>query len=124
MPLYNTATTASALGVNPKWLDNLLSHNDLDGLPGVTQGVARRLSLASVLIIALSRDLAESLGIPSGAALTLATRILETQLGEMQLSPSLRLVVDLDALRTHILANLARAVEVAPTPRRGRPPKR
>ena len=124
MPLYNTATTASALGVNPKWLDNLLSHNDLDGIQGLSQGVARRLSLSSILTIALARDLAESLSIPTTSALRTATRVLETQHGEINLSPSLRLVVDLDALRTDILASLARAVELAPTPRRGRPPKR
>lgn len=124
MPIYNTATTAAALGVSPKWLDNLLSHNDIHGVDTESQGVARRLPLAAVNILALAMDLIDDLAIPAPAALRLASRILSANGGELVVSSGIRLSVDLQALHSRVLEQLARAVETAPTPRRGRPPKR
>ncbi len=124
MPLYNTATTAAALGVTAKWLDNLLSHNEIDGLHQESQGVARRLSLASVTQIALAKDLIDELAMPARAALRAASRILRETDGNLTLSPLLDVRVSPTELRAYVLDRLSRAVEIAPSPRRGRPPKR
>ena len=124
MPLYNTATAAAALDASHKWLDNILSHNDIEGVQSDTQGVSRRLSLSSIILLSLAKQLGESLEINSAAALRIATRISASQSGDISISPRLRVLVDLDGIRADILADLERAVEIAPTPRRGRPPKR
>ncbi len=124
MPSYNTNTVANALGVTPKWLDNLLSHNDLDDLRRDSQGASRRLSLEAVTQLSLAKDLIDSTGIKAPAALNLAGKILKAPAGELIVSPGLRIRLDTETIRTAVLDALARAVEIAPTPRRGRPPKR
>ena len=124
MPLYNTSTAAAAMGVTPKWLDNLLSHNRIDIVRSDSQGVARRLSVAAVTQLVLAKELIENLDLPSPAALRIAGTLLASPSGESRLSPTLRISVSIDDLRTDVLERLTRAVEVAPTPRRGRPPKR
>lgn len=124
MPSYNTATVASALGVTQKWLDNLLSHNDLDGAQRVMQGVARRLSFATVTTLSLAKELIDTVGMKAPAAIELASQILNSSTGELIVSPRLRIKVQTDSLQADVLDSLARAVEIAPSPRRGRPPKR
>lgn len=124
MPLYNTATAAAALEVSPKWLDNILSHNKLHGLPSDSQGVARRLPLPAILVIALAREFIHTTGLSAPAALTLATRLLNLSGQSTPISPIFTITVNIDALKTTLLHKLARAVETAPTPRRGRPPTR
>jgi hypothetical protein len=124
MPLYNTATVASALNVTPKWLDNLLSHNDITGLQTESQGVARRLSFRTVSIISITDQLVRTMELPSSAALKIAEQLVASPAGEITPSPVVRLSVDLPGLHADVLARLAHAIETAPTPRRGRPPKR
>ena len=128
MPLYNTATTATALNVSPKWLDNLLSHNDLTGVQSESQGVSRRLPLSTVVTVALTKQLIDGLGLSAGTAVRLAEELTRNSDGngdrEVALSPHLRLGVELGSLRSSIVDQLSHAVETAPSPRRGRPPKR
>jgi len=124
MPSYNTATVASALGVTPKWLDNLLSHHDLDGALRASQGISRRLSFTTVTTLALAKELIDSIGMKAPAAIELASQLLNSSTGELVISPRLRISVQADSLQSDVLDSLARAVEIAPSPRRGRPPKR
>lgn len=124
MPFYNTVTVAAAIGVTPKWLDNLLSHNNLEDVQRDSQGVARRLSFKTITILSLAEELINTVQLTVPAALRLAERLLDDPAGEVAVSPRLRITVEADALRSTVLSRLARAVEVTPTPRRGRPPKR
>ena len=124
MPSYNTLTVASALGVTPKWLDNLLSHNDFDSSQRDSQGIARRLSVGTVATLALTKELIDTIGMKTPAALKLATQLLNSPTGELVLSAQLSVKTRTDSLRASVLDSLARAVEIAPTPRRGRPSKR
>lgn len=124
MPLYNTAAVAAAIRVDPKWVDNVLSHNHIAGVQSESQGVARKLSLAAVTLLALARKLTDELEIPCAGALRIAGRLLDDPDGKLALSPDFRLVLNSDAFRAHLLDELALAVEATPTPRRGRPPKR
>lgn len=128
MPLYNTATAASALGVPPKWLDNLLSHNDVDGVSGGRQGVARRLSTDAIRTVALARELVAAIGITTPAALRLAREILTSATGgtgpavvSHRFSDVVSVQCNLDALADEVAQGLAHAVEVTPHPVRGRP---
>ena len=129
MPLYNTATVAAALGVPPKWLDNLLSHNKIDGVSGGRQGVQRRLSADAVRVVALAKELIEhaALSAPAAvgiAAILVADTITDGRIASRQpvrLSPSVWIELDVGALEREISAGLAHAVEVTPHPRRGRP---
>lgn len=124
MPLYTTATAAAALDVSPKWLDNLLSHNQLQGFPKESQGVARRLPLTALLVISLAREFIDTTGLSAPAALRLAARLLNSRGQNATISPLFTIAVNTDALQNTLLHKLARAVETAPTPRRGRPPTR
>lgn len=123
MPFYNTVTAAAAIGVTPKWLDNLLSHNNLEDIQRDSQGVARRLSFKTITILALAEELINSVQLAAPSALRLAEQLLADPGGEVAVSPRLRITVQTDALRSTVLSRLARAVEVTPTPRRGRPPR-
>jgi hypothetical protein len=62
--------------------------------------------------------------LPSSAALKIAEQLVASPAGEITPSPVVRLSVDLPGLQADVLARLAHAIETAPTPRRGRPPKR
>lgn len=124
MPFYNTATAAAAIGVTTKWLDNLLSHHNIDSVPIDVQGVARRLSISTITVLSLAKELIDTMQLTVPAALRLAEQLLENPSGEIVVSPRLRINVQTEALRTTVLNRLAHAVEVAPAPRRGRPPKR
>lgn len=124
MPLYNTATAAAALGVPHKWLDNLLSHNEIEGLESSTQGVSRRLSVETIAFLMLTRELIDQMELSAPTALAVARRLVDAPEGDLVLSPWLRMTLLPSALHADVLARLRRAVEMAPTPRRGRPPKR
>jgi len=124
MPLYNTATAAVALGVPPKWLDNLLSHNEITGLQNNAQGVSRRLSVETIAFLMLTRELIGRMGLAAPTALAVARRLIDAPEGDLSLSPWLRMTFQPSALHAEVLTRLRRAVETAPTPRRGRPPKR
>lgn len=128
MPLYNTATAASALGVPPKWLDNLLSHNDIDGVSGGRQGVPRRLSADAIRTIALARELTAAIGVTMPAAVRLAGELLSspgdgtaTTVVSRRFSDVVSVQCDLGALAREVAHGLAHAVEVTPHPARGRP---
>ena len=129
MPLYNTATVAAAIGAPPKWLDNLLSHNKIDGVSGGRQGVPRRLSADAVRIVALAKELMEHAALSAPAAVGVATLLVAKSGADertasrqpVQLSPSVWIELDVAALEREISAGLAHAVEVTPHPRRGRP---
>lgn len=138
MPLYNTATVATALGTSLKWLDNLLSHNKIDGVISGRQGVRRRLSTDAVRTVVLARELIEHVGLPAPAAVRLAESVLSSQAVDprdgttngttngtrRQLSPALFIEIDLAALDREVRAGLAHAVEITPHPLRGRPRSR
>jgi hypothetical protein len=121
MPLYNTATVATAIGATDKWLDNLLSHTRVTGVQSESQGVSRRLSLAAVTQIALTKDLVDLLNVPVSTALRIAAALLEDPDGKALGNSPLHITLDLDEFRAGVLESLARAVELAPTRLRGRP---
>jgi hypothetical protein len=119
---YTVATAAVALGLPIKWVDNVLSHNKLTGIRQERQGVARRLSIEGISILALTALLIQELGLSTTRAITAAEEIVKNR--GRYLSPrGVSVEIDLSAFQSGLLEQLERAVEVAPIPKRGRPLK-
>jgi hypothetical protein len=119
---YTVATAALALGVPIKWVDNVLSHHRITGIRQARQGVARHLSVEGLLVLALAALLVEELGLSTIRAIAAGEGIVK---GGGRYSSPRRVSIELDlaAFRSGLLERLERAVEIAPIPRRGRPPK-
>ena len=119
---YTVATAALAIGLPVKWIDNVLSHNKVIGVRQNRQGVARRLSIEGLLVLALTALLIEELGVSTAKAISAAEGIV-TGDGRYTGARGVSIELDLTAFRSGLLEQLEHAVEVAPIPRRGRPPK-
>jgi hypothetical protein len=118
---YTIATAALALEISVKWLDNVLSHNRVPGVSQDRQGVSRRLTVEGLLVLALAVLLIQELGVPTLKAIALAEDLAKNE-GRHSANQGLNLELDLVSFRERLLERLENAVEVAPAPRRGRPP--
>ncbi len=118
---YTVATAALALGVPVKWVDNILSHNRVTGIRQERQGVARRLSIEGLLILALTALVIDELGMSTTKAIVVAEGIVKNG-GRYPVAQGLSIELDLAGFQTGLLEQLENAVEIAPAPRRGRPP--
>jgi len=119
---YTIATAALALGLPAKWLDNALSHNQVRGIHQERQGVARRLTIDGLLILAIATLLIKELGVTLASALELAQGMAVSD-GTHTSAAGVKIHLDLEALKARLLEQLANAVEIAPSPKRGRPAK-
>ncbi len=119
---YTVGTVALALDVNTKWLDNILSHFQIAGVTQERQGISRKVSLEAVIELRLALALITDLETPTATALRLAN-VLSQSAGQHRTPSGMNIGVDLSTIRAGIEARLAQAVEIAPLPRRGRPPK-
>jgi hypothetical protein len=118
---YTVATAALALEMPVKWVDNVLSHNRVPGIRQERQGVARHLSIEGLLVLALTAVLTHELGLSTAKAIVVAEGIAKSG-GRYLTGPGLSIEVDLAAFQASLLEKLESAVEIAPIPRRGRPP--
>lgn len=123
MRAYTVATTAVTIRMPVKWIDNVLSHHRIAGVVQTKQGVARRLNPQTILILEVALRLSRSLGVPIKRALEMSTELCEAagDTVSLTLHGAGKLVVDMTAARKETMARLAEAVEITPTPRRGRP---
>src|SRR6267378_1131226 len=120
---YTIATAALALGTSVKWLDNVISHNRVPGVAQKRQGISRRLTVEGILLLALAALLIQELGLPTSKAITLAENLAENEGRYYAQQGLLNLGLDLTTFRLHLLERLENAVEIAPVPKRGRPPR-
>jgi hypothetical protein len=118
---YTIDTAALTLETSVKWLDNVLSHNRVHGVTQKRQGVSRRLSVDGLLILGLAFLLIHDLGVPTTRAIALAEDLARNE-GRHRTPHGLNIDLDLGSFQTRLLERLENAVEVAPAPRRGRPP--
>jgi len=118
---YTVATAALVLGVPIKWLDNVLSHFSLQGIVQERQGVARRITIEGMLQLYLVHSLSSELGTTIVVATQVAQKLAAD--GLVELSNGITIRAGRDALRAELVDRLEHAVEIAPVPRRGRPPK-
>ena len=119
---YTIATAALVLGTSVKWLDNVLSHHRVPGVAQERQGVSRRLTVEGLLVLALVVLLIKELGLPTPKAIGLAAELARNE-GRYVAEQGLNLGLDLRSFRARLLESLENAVEIAPVPRRGRPPR-
>lgn len=122
MRVYDVAVASLALGVEKKWLDNLLSQHDIAGVEHVARGVTRRLSTRALVTAAAVRDLQHELGVPAGRAVALVARVLAASHHRLELSSALSITLDLTMLERDLEHRLVHAMETAAPRRRGRPP--
>lgn len=121
---YHAEIARHAANVDPKWVDNLLSHFDIPGVDGGRQGAVRRITLDGIYHVALIRRLNRDLGVSVSAAVTLASRLLASESARETVGPWVELRVDRGALEHEIDRRVSEAVEASTPPRRGRPPRR
>ncbi len=119
---YTIATAALALGRPIKWLDNTLSHIKVSGVQQQRQGVSRRISIDGLLTLAIATLLIDDLGIQLADAIELAEKLASNG-GAYATVRGVTLSLNLETVRAPLLERLENAVEIAPVPRRGRPPK-
>ena len=118
---YTVATAALALGVPIKWVDNILSHNKVPGIRQERQGIARHLSIDGLLILALTALLIDELDLSTAKAINVAERFVKSS-GRYLARQGLSVHIDLPVFQASLIERLESAVEIAPVPRRGRPP--
>jgi len=121
---YHVAAASVALECSPKWLDNLLSRNAIPGVARERQGVSRRVSAEALVRLAVIRTLIEDLAIATPAAIALSERLCSDEGGSCVLPSGLSIQVDLARVRRELDRRLLDSSEIAPPPRRGRPPQR
>ena len=125
MPAYTVAATAVTLGMPLKWVDNVLSHHRIPGVSRARQGVSRRLPPQAILTLEVALRISNALGISTSRALDLTARLLRQPAADMvslEIGQGISMSIDMKEVRDGLLERLAHAVEVAPSPRRGRPP--
>ncbi len=123
MRAYTVATAAATLGVNRKWVDNVLSHHRVPGVLQQKQGIARRVTPNGLLALEIGASLGRALAIPIAQALEIAGQLIEARGGEIQLPSTsfIRVFADIEAIAGELNIRLERAVEMTPNPKRGRP---
>ena len=125
MRAYTVAAVAVTLKVPSKWIDNVLSHHSVPGVSQKRQGITRKLSPHAVAILEITLQLIRFASVPLARALEIARQVsqIETPEARVPFSNSVAIVVDTSVMNADIAARLAEAVEIAPRPRRGRPPR-
>ena len=118
---YTVATAALALGMPIKWVDNVLSHNRVLGIRQERQGIARRLSIEGLVVLGITAALIHELGLPTAKAIVVAEGISKGS-GRYLAGKGLSIEIDIAAFQASLFERLESAVEIAPVPRRGRPP--
>jgi hypothetical protein len=120
---YTVAATAIALGVSKKWVDNVLSHHRIPGVLQKRQGITRRVTPEALLRLEIVAMLTTSLDMPILRALDLANRVMaEPGKGiDLPESPHVRTSADIQAIKAALEMRLEQALEISPSPRRGRP---
>ena len=122
MRAYTVATAAVALRVNPKWIDNVLSHHTVKGVTQSRQGIARRLTEEAVSVLEIALQLSRAFGVPIAQGLEISQSMIAAGTTDPHCAGDhCLLTVDAAGVRRHVAARLADAVEYAPIPRRGRP---
>jgi hypothetical protein len=124
MRSYDVAVASLAIDAPLKWTDNVLSQHAVAGVTPARRGVARRIPHATLLHLALTRELHTGMGLGVRDALALARELLSADGTAGVHRGPVHLGLDRGQLDNAIQRRLRDALESAPSPRRGRPPRR
>ena len=99
---YTLATAALTLEMPAKWLDNTLSHIRVPGVHQERQGIARRITVDGMLILAAAALLINELGVSLAAAIEIAERLAGNG-GEYESPGGVKIRLDLQKIgRAHV----------------------
>jgi len=121
MRSLSTDTSAAALGVDRKTLDNLLSREAKSLVPNGSRGRSRRISIAVLERLAITLVLQRDLGVGVAMGLDLAARILESASNSTNIGTLGTLRFDAGRLRKALEHSVDEALESVPERPRGRP---
>ena len=124
MRLYSIAVASLTIDAPVKWTDNLIAHHVIQDVRSRTRGVARGVSWAGLVRIALVRELHVALGCGVREAVALSDALLLASPGNLKVGRWSTLAFDRRVLEQDLQRRLAEALESAPRPRRGRPARR
>ncbi len=124
MRSYSVTVASLAMRAPTKWLDNLISQHIISGIASARRGVSRRISYGALLHLTLARELHTELGFGVRDSLKMAGSLLEPGSGGVHHSGHLSVACDRAALEHDLGIRLRDALESAPAPPRGRPPRR
>ncbi len=121
---YHADIARHVANADAKWIDNLLSHFNVPGVAGGRQGMARHISQHGIYHVVLIRRLASELGVSTGAAVSLAGQLLETDATHVDVGQHISLRFDRAAFQRQVDHDTRDAAESVAPARRGRPPAR
>jgi hypothetical protein len=121
---YDVAIASLAIHATNKWTDNLLTQQTIPDVISARRGIARRITHAALIRIALIRQLHTHLGVSVADSVRIAAHLLESEAPGVYESEQFTLTVDIQKLERDLDERLANVLESAPAPRRGRPPNR
>ena len=124
MRLYSVAVASLTIDAPIKWTDNLITQHVIQDVRSRTRGVARGISWAGLVRIALVRELHVALGCGVREAVALSDALLLASPGNLKVGRWSTLAFDRRVLEQDLQRRLAEALESAPRPRRGRPVRR
>ena len=124
MRLYSVAVASLAIDAPGRWTDNLIAQHDIPDVRSRTRGVARGISWAGLVRIALIREFHVALGCGVRDAVALSDALLQSATGNLKVGRWSTVAFDRRALEQDLHQRLAEALESAPRPRRGRPARR
>ena len=124
MRSYDVAVASLAIDAPLKWTDNLLSQHPIPDVIRARRGVARRITHAALIRIAVIRQLHTTIGVSVADALHIAAELLGPDTQSVSRRGHLSISVDLKELERSLNERLASALESAPSPKRGRPPRK
>jgi hypothetical protein len=121
MKNLSTDTSAAALGVDRKTLDNILAREARSLVPNGSRGRSRRISVAVLEHIAIALVLQRDLGVGIGMGLEFASRILHSPSQSTRIGSLGTLTFDAARLRKALEHSVNEALESVPERPRGRP---
>ena len=125
MRSYTVAIASLAIGAPQKWTDNLISLHAVLGIRSAKRGVARRISHPALIRLAIVRQLHTELRLGVADALKFADQLLDSSDSPNVFTCGhIRVSLDRLGIERTLEKCLRDALESAPAPRRGRPPRR
>jgi hypothetical protein len=121
---YDVAMASLAINAPLKWTDNAISQHDVANIVTTRRGIARRIPHTALLHLALARQLHVTLGMSVRDALELARELLSADETTGARRGLVHIACDRAELERTLDLRLREALESAPVPRRGRPPRR
>ncbi len=121
MKSLSTDTSAAALGVDRKTLDNMLAREARSLIQAGSRGRSRRIPIDVLERIAIAFVLQRDLGVGIVTGLDLASRILKSPTNSTTIGSLGALTFDAARLRQALAVSVDEALEGVPERRRGRP---